>query len=129
MRANRFSVHARKRFPVVAAIVRAIHIAGLLVLDAPGGHIDVFGILRIDGDVIEHIVIAAQMRQARPVMPAIVRQEQCSGAGAEVDTIGILRVEIQTPNIAPVRPQGCPLAGPQRGSRDMANSQCNQCLT
>ncbi len=83
-------MHAGKRFPVVAAIMRAIHVARLLVLDAPGGNINVFRILRIDGDVIENIVIAAQVGQARPIVSAIVRQEKRSRAGAQVDTVGIL---------------------------------------
>ncbi len=69
-------MHARQCFPVVAAIMRAIHIAGLLILNAPGGNIDVFGILRINGDVVENIVIATQVGQPRPVMPAIVGQEK-----------------------------------------------------
>ena len=79
-------MHAGKRFPVVAAIVGAIHVTRLLVLDAPGGNINVFRILRIDGDVIENVVIATQVRQASPIVSAIVRQEQAAGAGAQVDT-------------------------------------------
>ena len=120
--AHRFSMHARQGFPVVAAIMRAIHVAGLLILDAPGGNINVFGILRIDDDVIENIVIAAQMGQPRPIVSAIIGEEKTAGAGTQVNTVGILRVEIQTPDITSVRTQGGPLTGPEGGNGEHGNS-------
>ena len=86
-------MHARKRFSVVAAVVRTKHVAGLLVHYAPRRNVNVFGILRINDDVIENIVIAAQVGQARPIVSSVRGQEERSRAGAEVDTVGILRVE------------------------------------
>src|SRR5439155_9799763 len=118
----------RKRFPVIAAIVRAIHVAGLLVLKAPSGNINVFGVLRIDGDVIQNVVIATQVSQAGPIVSGVIRKKETAGAGAQVDTVGILGVEIQTPDIASVGSQGSPLAGPKSSRRNQRNSYCNQCL-
>ena len=43
-----------------------------------------FGILRIDDDVIQNIVIAAQVGEPRPIVSAIVGQEKTAGAGTEV---------------------------------------------
>jgi hypothetical protein len=106
--------------------MRTIHIAGLLILHAPGRNKNVFGVLGIDGDVIEHIVIATEVRQPRPAVSAVGGYEESSGAGAEVNPIGILRVEIQTSDVATIRPQGSPLTGPEGSDGEHRNNQCNQ---
>ena len=72
--------------------MRTEHVAGLLVHYAPRRNVNVFGILGINGDVIENIVVAAQMGQARPVVSPVRGQEKRSGAGPEINAVGILRV-------------------------------------
>ena len=94
---------------------------------APGRNVNVFGILRIDGDVIENIVVAAQVGQARPVVSPVRGQEKRSGAGPKIDAVGILRVVSQAPHVASVRTQRGPLTGPESDVTDsVSNSQCNQ---
>src|SRR4029077_13070876 len=109
--------------------MRAIHIAGLLVLHAPGGNVNVFGILRINDDLIEKVVITAQVSQPAPIVSTIVGQEKTASAGTKVNMVGVLRVEIQTPDIASVRTHGGPLTGPKSGDGDHTNDQCYQQLT
>ena len=52
-------MHAGQYFPVLAAVVRTEQIARLLILDAPGRNENVLGILWIDCDVVENIIVAA----------------------------------------------------------------------
>src|SRR5260221_2325121 len=85
--------------------MRAVHISRLLIDYAPGGNVNVFRILWVDGDVIENIVVVPQMGQTRPVVSAVSRQEKRSGAGTKIVTVGILRVENQTPHVATIRSQ------------------------
>src|SRR6202035_5767618 len=109
----RFAVHAGHRFPVVAAIMRAVHISRLLIDYAPRGNVNVFRVLRINSDVIKNVVVVTQMGQTRPVVSPVGRQEKRSGAGSKTDTVGTLWVEAKAPNVASVRTQRGPLTGPE----------------
>jgi hypothetical protein len=101
--ADRFAVHRGQRLPVWPPSTGAEDFADLLARSAPRRHINTVGILRIDGDVVEHVIVAAQARQARPGASAIVRSKHLAGAGAEQDVIGIMRVVSQAARIAAVR--------------------------
>src|SRR5579862_2780484 len=93
--------------------MRTVDISRLLIDYAPCGYVNVFRILRVNRDVIENVVVITQVSQARPVVSAVRRQEKCSRAGTKIDTVGILRVETQTPHVATVRTQRGPLTGPE----------------
>src|ERR1700716_3214095 len=109
--------------------MRAVDIACLLVLNAPGRNVDVVGILGVNGNVIKNVVIAAEMRQPRPTMSPVGREEKSSGTAAEVNTVGIVRVRTQTPNVSSFRTQSGPLSGPKTGYRRHYNKQHNQWFT
>ncbi len=109
--------------------MRAVHISRLLIDYAPRGNVNVFRILRINGDVIKNVVVVPQMGQTRPVVSAVRRQEKRSGTGTKIDTVGILRVETQTPHVATIRTQRGPLTGPEGRDGQHRNSQCNQQFT
>ena len=65
-------MHVGKRGPAFAAIAGAEDIARLLIVDAPSGDEEGLRILRINGNVVEHEVVAlAQMRESRPAVAAV----------------------------------------------------------
>jgi len=60
----------------------------------------------IEDDVVEHIIVAgAELGESRPVMAAIIGDENHSGAGAQENAVGIVRIVRQTADIAAIRPR------------------------
>ena len=85
----------------------------MLVLYAPGRNEDVLGILRIDCDMIENIIVAAaQVSKPAPVAAAIGGRKNCSRAGSQKDVIRIVRIVAKAADVSTIRPQNRPLAGP-----------------
>ncbi len=112
--------------PVFSAILGAEQVARLLIFHAPGCGIHVLRILWIDGDVVNYVVIAAaQMGKPRPIVSAIIRDEKCSGAGAQKDVIRVLRIVGQAAHVAAIGTQRSPLAGP-KGSCTKQNNRHKQ---
>ena len=113
----------RQSFPVLAAIAGAENIARLLVLHAPGGDENVLRILRIKHDVVEHVIVAGtELGKPRPVMPVIAEAKMTPRAGSQKDVIGILRIISEAADVAAIRPQNRPLAGPRSESAQGTNS-------
>src|SRR5579863_5368896 len=107
-------MHTWQRFPLFAAVVGTENVAGALILHAPGGNKHGLGVVRIDGDVIEHIIIAAsQFGKSRPVMASIFGDENHACAGAQENTVRVVRIIGQTAYIASVGTQNRPLASPR----------------
>src|SRR5277367_1821615 len=103
-------MHRRKRFPLLAAVISTENIAGILILHAPGGDKHCLGILRINRDVIEHIIVAsAELGKASPVMAAIFRDKNHTGASAEENAVRVLRIISEAAYVAPIRTQNGPL--------------------
>src|SRR5918911_188880 len=95
-------MHAGKRFPAAAVILAAEHVAGALVLDAPCSYVDVTAVL-IEDDVVQNVIIfIAKVRQARPLLAAVIGLEQPAGAGAEEDAVRVTRVIGEAANIAAI---------------------------
>src|SRR5436853_7690196 len=101
-------MHSSEGLPFFAAITCAENIADLLARYAPCGNVDVFGILRIDGDVVEHVIIATQTGKPRPIVSRIVRDKKLSGAGTQQEMVRIVRIISQAARVATVRPKCLP---------------------
>src|SRR5258706_6670741 len=92
---DRVSVHRGQVVPVAATVAGTENFANLLARYAPRRNINTVGILRIDGDMVEHVIVA-QARQARPWAACIVRSKHLAGTGANRDVIWIVRIVTQT---------------------------------
>src|SRR3954466_11682867 len=104
-------MHSSERLPFFAAITCAENVADLLARYAPCGNVDVFGILRVDGDVIENVIIATQTGKPRPLVSRIVGGKKVPGAGAHQDMARVGRIISQAARVATVRPECLPGSG------------------
>src|SRR4029077_12506549 len=88
--AHRLPVHVGKNLPGLAAIMAAEYITSLLVLNAPCGNVNSLGVLRIESNVVENIIIAtSQVRKARPALAVIIRDEEGPSAVSQEDLVRI----------------------------------------
>src|SRR5208282_2947009 len=103
-------MHCRQSFPVLAAVVSAENVAGTLILNAPGGNENGLGVVGIDRDVIEHVIVAtSQFGKPRPAMPTVLGDENHARAGTQENTVRLMRIISQTANVASIRTQNGPL--------------------
>jgi hypothetical protein len=123
--ADGFAVHRRQRSPGGAPIIRGKNLADLLAGCAPCRHINMIGIFGVDGNVVEHVLITAQARQARPGAPAIIRAEHLASTRAEQNVIGIVRVVSQAAGIAAIRTQYLPGPGGQHSGAHKTNDEAD----
>src|SRR5580692_1076283 len=120
-------MHGGQCFPGLPAIPRAEQVASLLVLDTPGGNEHDVRILRIDDNVIEHIVIAAsQMSKSRPTVTTIQRLKQASSAGSKKYVVEVTRIVSETAGVSAVRSKNFPLFGPQTFGRQSSEENSKQ---
>src|SRR5581483_3248720 len=107
-------MHSRQSFPSFAAIVRTVDFTSLLVFYTPYRHEHRVGILRIENDVVNYVVIAlTEMSETRPAMAAVFRLKDRPCTRAQKNVIRIARIRAQTTSISAVRSQNRPLTGPQ----------------
>src|SRR5579871_1639612 len=110
-------MHRGNRFPGSAGVVRAEDVAGLLVLYTPRRDVHLVGILGVDREVVDDVIVtAAQMGKPGPAMAGIAGNEDLAGAGAEKKMIGVFRIVGEAANIASVRSESSPLASPRGGA-------------
>jgi hypothetical protein len=76
-------MHPRQSLPTPASIARTIDLAGFLVFYAPHRHKQCVRVLRIEDDVIDHVIIAiSEMGKPRPVAAAVGGLENRARTGA-----------------------------------------------
>jgi hypothetical protein len=121
---NGFSMHGGKCFPGFSAVAGAKHVAGLLIFYAPSGDEHDVGILRVDNNVIQYIVVAsAEMRKSRPTVSGIERLKQASSAGAEENVIKVARIIREAAGVSTIRSQYFPLFGPRMFGRENSDER------
>src|ERR1700730_18248506 len=113
-RSHGLATHPGYGFPILTSVASAENIACILVLHAPRRYKNCLGILRIESNVIEHIVIGrTEVSKTGPVVTAIFGLENHARAGAQKHPVRIMWIVGQAPDIAPVRAQNSPLTGPR----------------
>src|ERR1700682_2177894 len=107
------ATHPGYGFPILTSVASAENIACILVLHAPRRYKNCLGVLRIESNVIEHIVIGrTEVSKTGPVVTAIFGLKNHACAGTQKHTVSIVGIVSQAPDIAPVRTQNSPLSGP-----------------
>ena len=92
--------------------MRAENVAGTLILNAPGGDENGLGVVRVDRNMIEHVVVAtSQFGKSRPVMASIFGDENHARAGTEENAVRVMGIIGQAADVASIRTQNSPLAG------------------
>src|SRR3954468_10765563 len=69
--ADRHAAHPFERLPGLTAIGGTENIAGLVIDHAPGRNVDLVGVGGIDSDVVENVVVTAEMDEADPAGSAV----------------------------------------------------------
>src|SRR6516164_1017614 len=84
-----------------------------MALQAPGAHIDVLGVLRVDHDMVDDIVVPnPQVSEMCPTASAVGRLENSPRARAQEDVVRIMHVIGETAGVTAVWSQSYPMCGP-----------------
>ena len=108
--AHALVMHRGQGFPVYAAILGAKDVARVLIQHAPRRNKNSLLVVRIERDVVEHVIVASsQLGVTRPAVSVVLRDEKHPGTGSEKNSVRVMRIISKTADIAAIRPQNAPL--------------------